>query len=189
MKYRLEDLKVDAHPKSWVAPTASVIGRVRLEENSSVWFGAVIRGDNELITIGQGSNVQDGAILHTDPGFPLTLGKDVTIGHQAMLHGCEVGDGSLIGIQAVVLNGARIGRNCLIGAKALVTEKMVIPDGSLVLGSPAKVVRVLNEEQQAGLRANAQGYVVNASRFLADLAEDASDSLTIEVRSLHGARG
>lgn len=191
MKYRLEDLKVDAHPKSWVAPTASVIGRVRLEEDSSVWFGAVIRGDNELITIGQGSNVQDGAILHTDPGFPLTLGKDVTIGHQAMLHGCEVGDGSLIGIQAVVLNGARIGTNCLIGvgAKALVTEKMVIPDGSLVLGSPAKVVRVLNEEQQAGLRANAQGYVVNASRFLTELTEDASDSLTIEVRSLHGARG
>ncbi|MGF6362042.1 carbonic anhydrase/acetyltransferase-like protein (isoleucine patch superfamily) [Pseudomonas frederiksbergensis] len=175
MKYRLGDLKVDAHPQSWVAPTATVIGRVRLEESSSVWFGAVIRGDNELITIGQGSNVQDGAILHTDPGFPLTLGKDVTIGHQAMLHGCEVGDGSLIGIQAVVLNGARIGMNCLIGAKALVTEKMVIPDGSLVLGSPAKVVRALNEEQQAGLRVNAQGYVANANRFLAELSEDDCD--------------
>lgn len=172
MKYRLGDLSVDAHPQSWIAPTATVIGRVRLEKNASVWFGAVIRGDNELITIGQGSNVQDGAILHTDEGFPLTVGNDVTIGHQAMLHGCVIGDGSLIGIQAVVLNGAKIGANCLIGAKALVTEKMVIPDGSLVVGSPAKVVRTLSEQQQAGIRANAVGYVANAHRFLAELVDD-----------------
>ncbi len=176
MKYRLGDIYVDAHPTSWVAPTASVIGKVHLAQESSIWFGAVIRGDNELISIGPGSNVQDGAVLHTDPGFPITLGKDVTIGHQAMLHGCQVGDGSLIGIQAVVLNGAQIGTNCLIGAKALVTEKMVIPNGSLVLGSPAKVVRSLTEEQQAGLRANAQGYVNNAKRFLSDLSEEPSDS-------------
>lgn len=174
MKYRLGDLCVDAHPQSWVAPTATVIGRVRLEKNASVWFGAVIRGDNELITIGEGSNVQDGAILHTDEGFPLTVGNDVTIGHQAMLHGCAIGDGSLIGIQAVVLNGAQVGANCLIGAKALVTEKMVIPDGSLVVGSPAKVVRTLSEQQQAGIRANAVGYVANAHRFLAELVDDSN---------------
>lgn len=176
MKYRLGDLGVDAHPTSWVAPTASVIGKVHLAQESSVWFGAVIRGDNELISIGPGSNVQDGAVLHTDPGFPMTVGKDVTIGHQAMLHGCQVGDGSLIGIQAVVLNGAQIGANCLIGAKALVTEKMVIPDGSLVLGSPAKVVRTLTEEQQAGLRANAQDYVNKANCFSSGLSEDPSDA-------------
>jgi carbonic anhydrase/acetyltransferase-like protein (isoleucine patch superfamily) len=176
MKYRLGDLGVDGHPTSWVAPTASVIGNVHLAQESSVWFGAVIRGDNELISIGPGSNVQDGAVLHTDPGFPMTVGKDVTIGHQAMLHGCQVGDGSLIGIQAVVLNGAQIGANCLIGAKALVTEKMVIPDGSLVLGSPAKVVSTLTEEQQAGLRANAQNYANNANRFSSGLSEDPSDA-------------
>lgn len=175
MKYRLGDQCVEAHPHSWIAPTAVVIGRVRLEEDSSVWFGAVIRGDNEQISIGSGTNVQDGAILHTDPGFPLTLEKDVTIGHQAMLHGCHVGEGSLVGIQAVVLNGARIGANCLIGAKALVTENMVIPDGSLVLGSPAKVVRTLSDEQQAGLRANAKGYVANAKRFSKELSEEPED--------------
>lgn len=175
MKYRLGDQRVEAHPHSWIAPTAVVIGRVRLEEGSSVWFGAVIRGDNEQISIGPGTNVQDGAVLHSDPGFALTLGRDVTVGHQAMLHGCDVGDGSLIGIQAVVLNGARIGNNCLIGAKALVTENMVIPDGSLVLGAPAKVVRTLTEEQQAGLIANAKGYVANASHFLKKLSEEPSD--------------
>ena len=175
MKYSLGDQSVEAHPHSWIAPTAAVIGRVRLEEGSSVWFGAVIRGDNEQISIGPGTNVQDGAVLHSDPGFPLTLAKDVTIGHQAMLHGCQVGDGSLIGIQAVVLNGARIGTNCLIGAKALVTENMIIPDGSLVLGSPAKVVRTLTEDQQAGLRANAKGYVNNANRFFKGLSEEPFD--------------
>ncbi len=130
-----------------------------------------MRGDNELIHIGPDSNVQDGAVLHTDPGSPLTLGRGVTVGHQAMLHGCEIGDGSLIGIHAVVLNGARIGRNCLVGANALVTENAVIPDGSLVLGSPAKVVRTLSEAQQAQLAANAQVYVANARRYLEELFE------------------
>lgn len=170
MNYRLGQVTVDAHPQSWTAPTASVIGRVCIHEDSSVWFGAVVRGDNELITIGQGTNIQDGAVLHTDPGYPLTLGKHVTVGHQAMLHGCEVGDGSLIGIQAVVLNGARIGANCLVGAKALITENMVIPDGSLALGSPAKIIRTLNEDQQAELIAHAQGYVTNYKRFAAELS-------------------
>ncbi|KTT49857.1 hypothetical protein NS337_19975 [Pseudomonas oryzihabitans] len=171
MKYRLGEQRVEAHPQSWVAPTAAVIGKVRLDEGASVWFGAVLRGDNELIHIGPDSNVQDGAVLHTDPGSPLTLGRGVTVGHQAMLHGCEIGDGSLIGIHAVVLNGARIGRNCLVGANALVTENVVIPDGSLVLGSPAKVVRTLSEAQQAQLAANAQVYVANARRYLEELFE------------------
>ncbi|WP_278438633.1 gamma carbonic anhydrase family protein [Pseudomonas oryzihabitans] len=171
MKYRLGEQRVEAHPHSWVAPTAAVIGKVRLDEGASVWFGAVLRGDNELIHIGPDSNVQDGAVLHTDPGSPLTLGRGVTVGHQAMLHGCEIGDGSLIGIHAVVLNGARIGRNCLVGANALVTENAVIPDGSLVLGSPAKVVRTLSEAQQAQLAANAQVYVANARRYLEELFE------------------
>lgn len=148
-----------------------MIGKVRLDEGASVWFGAVLRGDNELIHIGPDSNVQDGAVLHTDPGSPLTLGRGVTVGHQAMLHGCEIGDGSLIGIHAVVLNGARIGRNCLVGANALVTENAVIPDGSLVLGSPAKVVRTLSDAQQAQLAANAQVYVANARRYLEELFE------------------
>lgn len=171
MKYRLGKQSVDAHPQSWVAPTAAVIGKVRLDEGASVWFGAVLRGDNELIHIGPDSNVQDGAVLHTDPGSPLTLGRGVTVGHQAMLHGCEIGDGSLIGIHAVVLNGARIGRHCLVGANALVTENAVIPDGSLVLGSPAKVVRTLSEAEQAQLAANAQVYVANARRYLEELFE------------------
>lgn len=184
MKYRLGDVSVQAHPQSWIAPTAAVIGKVQLAEHSSVWFGAVIRGDNELISIGPGSNIQDGAVLHTDPGFPLTLGKDVTIGHQAMLHGCQIGDGTLIGIQAVVLNGAIIGANCLIGAKTLVTENAVIPDGSLVLGSPGKVIRSLTEDQQASLRANAHGYVRNAQRFLSDLSATGS-----ETRSPHCGDG
>lgn len=172
MKYRLGDLDVSAHPSSWVAPTAAVIGNVHLAQDSSVWFGAVIRGDNEPISIGLGSNVQDGAVLHADPGFPIDVGSGVTIGHQAMLHGCTVGDGSLIGIQAVVLNGARIGAGCLIGAKALVTENMLIPDGSLVLGAPAKVVRTLTPEQQANLRANAQSYVDRAAHFASVLSVD-----------------
>ena len=172
MKFGLGDQRVEAHPRSWIAPTAVVIGKVRLEDGASVWFGAVVRGDNEQISIGPRTNIQDGAVLHTDPGFPLMLGSDVTIGHQAMLHGCQVGEGSLVGIQAVVLNGARIGRNCLIGAKALVTENMIIPDGSLVLGSPAKVVRELTEKQQEGLRANAKDYVANADRFFKTLYKD-----------------
>jgi carbonic anhydrase/acetyltransferase-like protein (isoleucine patch superfamily) len=162
-----------AHPQSWVAPTAAVIGQVQLAEQSSVWFGAVIREDNEQISIDPGSNIQDGVVLHTDPRFPLTLGKDVTIRHQAMLHGCHIGDGRLIGIKAIVLNGAIIGANCLIGAKTLVTENTVIPDGSLVLGSLGKVIRTLTEDQRASLRSNAHEYVRNAHRFLSGLSEDA----------------
>ena len=145
--------------RHWVAPGAVLVGDVHLGADVSVWFGAVIRADNAPIRIGAGSNVQEGAVLHVDPGIPIEVGAGVTIGHQAMLHGCAVGDGSLIGIGAVVLNGARIGENCLIGAKALVTEGTEVPDGSLVLGSPAKVVRALSDEAIEGMRAGARSYV------------------------------
>jgi carbonic anhydrase/acetyltransferase-like protein (isoleucine patch superfamily) len=149
----------------WIADSAQVIGRVSLGVDASIWFGAVLRGDNEWIHIGARSNVQEGSVLHTDMGSPLTLGDDVTVGHQAMLHGCTVGDGSLIGIQAVVLNGARIGKHCLVAAGAVVTEGKEFPDGSLILGSPAKVVRGLTPEQIAGLKNSAAAYVQNAKRF------------------------
>jgi carbonic anhydrase/acetyltransferase-like protein (isoleucine patch superfamily) len=149
----------------FVADNATVIGNVTLHHCSSIWFNVVIRGDNDPIVIGERTNIQDGAILHTDPGYTLALGKDVTVGHQAMLHGCEVGDGSLIGISAVVLNGAKIGKGCLIGANALVPEGMVIPDNSLVVGSPAKVKRTLSDEQVAALKENAAHYVENMRRF------------------------
>lgn len=154
---------------AYVAPGAHVMGWVRLLPRASVWFGAVLRGDNEPIEIGEESNVQDGAVLHTDPGYPLTVGPRVTIGHQAMLHGCTIGEGSLIGIQAVVLNGAQIGRNCLVGAGALVTEGKVFPDGVLILGSPARVARELTPEAIASMQANTQHYVERAKRFAQDL--------------------
>jgi len=157
-----------------LAPSAVVCGEVQIGEGSSVWFNAVIRGDNELITIGENSNVQDGAVLHTDPGFPLTIGSGVTVGHKAMLHGCTIGDNSLVGINAVVLNGATIGRNCLIGANALVTEGKEIPDNSMVLGSPGKVVRELTPEQIEGLRRSAKHYVDNARRFQSGLRPQAA---------------
>ncbi|MCM2331707.1 Carbonic anhydrase or acetyltransferase, isoleucine patch superfamily [Geopseudomonas sagittaria] len=173
MKYRLGDARVEAHPDSWVAPDASLIGKVRLDADASVWFGAVLRGDNELIHIGEGSNVQDGSVLHTDMGWPLTLGKGVTIGHKVTLHGCTVGDHSLVGIGAVVLNGAKIGRYCLIGAGALIPEGREIPDGSLVMGVPGKVVRMLTEEQMRGLESNAAHYVDNARRYARELVEQA----------------
>ncbi|MGF1456704.1 MAG: gamma carbonic anhydrase family protein [Alphaproteobacteria bacterium] len=150
----------------WIAENATVLGKVILEHEASVWFNAVLRGDNEPIRIGERSNVQDGSVLHTDPGAPLTLGPDVTIGHMAMLHGCTVGANSLIGIGAVVLNRAKIGRNCLIGAKALITEGKEIPDNSMVLGAPAKVVRTLSEEQVAGLTLSAAHYVENWKRYV-----------------------
>jgi carbonic anhydrase/acetyltransferase-like protein (isoleucine patch superfamily) len=153
----------------WVADNATVIGAVTIENNVSVWFNAVIRGDTETITIGENSNIQDGVVLHTEDGFPLTIGRNVTIGHQAMVHGCDVGDNSLIGINAVVLDGAKIGKNCLIGANALVTEGKVIPDGSLVMGSPGKVVRQLSAEQVRGLEVSAQHYVANFKRYKASL--------------------
>ncbi|HEY7775159.1 MAG TPA: gamma carbonic anhydrase family protein [Kineobactrum sp.] len=155
----------------FIAPSAAVIGRVTLGDRSSVWFSCVLRGDAERIEVGAGSNIQDGAVLHADPGFPMIVGDNVTVGHKAMLHGCTIGDGSLVGIGAVVLNGARIGRNCLVGAGALVTEGMEIPDGSLVLGAPAKVRRQLSEEQQAALALNAGHYISNAALYSESLKE------------------
>ena len=169
MKYRLGDACVDTHPDSWTAPNATLIGNVRLEEGASVWFNAVLRGDNELILIGKDSNVQDGAVMHTDMGYPLTLGTGVTIGHNAMLHGCTVGDYSLIGINAVILNGAKIGKHCIIGANSLIGEGKEIPDGSLVMGSPGKVVRDLTDEQKKLLEASAAHYVKNGQRYARDL--------------------
>ena len=155
----------------YVAPNAQVMGKVVMEPNSSVWFGAVLRGDNETITIGARSNVQDNAVLHTDPGCALTLGEGVIVGHQVMMHGCTVGDNSLIGIGAVILNKAVIGKNCIIGAGALITEGKVIPDNSLVVGSPGKVVRDVTEQQAQFLKHNAQVYVDNAARFKSGLVK------------------
>lgn len=155
--------------RCWVAPDASLIGRVRLRPDASVWFGAVLRGDNEWIEIGERSNVQDGAVLHTDPGFPLTLGPDVTVGHSAILHGCTVGEGSLIGMGATVLNGARIGSGCLVGANALVTEGKSFPDGSLIVGSPARVLRALDPAVLESLRDTALRYVANWRRYAGGL--------------------
>jgi carbonic anhydrase/acetyltransferase-like protein (isoleucine patch superfamily) len=155
--------KIDA--SAYIADTATVIGQVTLARDTSIWPQAVLRADNEPIEIGPGSNVQEGAVLHNDPGFVLTIGAGVTIGHQAMLHGCAVGDGSLIGIQAVVLNGAVIGRNCLVGAGAVVTEGKVFPDNSVILGAPAKVVRQLSDEDAAKLAGNAREYVEKARRY------------------------
>lgn len=171
MKYRLGQSQVEAHPQSWVAPNATLIGKVQLDAGASVWFNVVMRGDNELIHIGENSNVQDGSVLHTDMGHPLSLGTGVTVGHKAMLHGCVVGDYSLIGINAVILNGVRIGRHCIIGANTLVPEGKEIPDGSLVIGSPGKVVRALTDEQKKMLEASAAHYVQNAQRYARDLAE------------------
>ncbi|MBI1239901.1 MAG: gamma carbonic anhydrase family protein [Alphaproteobacteria bacterium] len=169
--YALGDAAADlpASGDYWVAPNAVVLGRVRLLKDASVWFGAVLRGDNEWITIGEGSNVQDNSVLHTDPGAPLTLGRNVTVGHLVMLHGCTIGDNSLVGIGSVILNRARIGRNCLIGANTLIPEGKEIPDNSMVLGSPGKIVRPVNEEQAAMLRYSAQHYVENWQRYRADL--------------------
>ena len=154
---------------AWVADSAQVMGAVTLGVNASVWFGTVIRGDTETIHIGEGSNIQDGSVLHADVGKPLTVGKHVTVGHQVMLHGCTIGDESLIGIGAVVLNGAKIGKNCLVGAGSLVTEGKEFPDGAMIMGSPAKVVRELTPEQIQGLRMSAKHYIENAHRFQSGL--------------------
>ncbi|GAC1509939.1 MAG: gamma carbonic anhydrase family protein [Bradyrhizobium sp.] len=151
--------------KVWIAPDAQIIGRVSLGEDSGIWFGAILRGDNELILVGPQSNIQDGAILHTDMGFPLTIGRACTIGHRAILHGCTIGDGSLIGMAATVMNGARIGSNCIVGANALVTENKSFPDNSLILGSPAKAVRTLDPAALEMLKRAAPDYVANAQRF------------------------
>ncbi len=156
-------------PTAWVAENATVLGRVRMGQNSSVWYGAVLRGDNDAITLGDRVNVQDGSVLHTDHGWPMTLGNDVSIGHLVMLHGCSIGEGTLVGIQSVVLNGAKIGRNCLVGAGSVVTEGKEFPDNSLILGSPAKVVRELSPEQVARMRMAAAYYVENAVRHRTQL--------------------
>ena len=155
----------------WIAPDANLIGNVIIGSGCSVWFGATLRGDNEPIVVGQGSNIQDNCVLHTDPGFALTIGANCTIGHKAILHGCTIGDQTLIGMGATVLNGARIGSHCLIGAGALITEGQVIPDGALVIGMPGKVVRQLDDDARAGLLASATGYRNNMRRFRADLRE------------------
>jgi carbonic anhydrase/acetyltransferase-like protein (isoleucine patch superfamily) len=169
--YQYGDRIPSVHESVFVAPNASVIGSVVLSENVSVWFGATIRGDNDIITLGKNSNVQEGAVLHTDPGIALTVGENVTIGHQAMLHGCTIGDGSLIGIQAVILNGAIIGKGCLVGAGAIVTERKVFPDRSLILGAPARVVRELSDEDVANLLKSAASYVERRAQFLTKLRE------------------
>jgi carbonic anhydrase/acetyltransferase-like protein (isoleucine patch superfamily) len=169
MIYALDGQSPEIHPDAWIAPGAHVMGKVRIAAGASVWFGAVIRGDNEWITIGADTNVQENAVLHTDWGYPLTIGANCTVGHKAMLHGCAIADGSLIGMAATVLNGARIGAGCLIGAAALVTEGKDIPDGSLVMGAPAKVIRSLDDAARARLLASAAGYAANAQRFRAGL--------------------
>ena len=163
--YRLGDKTPQLADSAYVAEEATVIGMVSAGARASFWAGAVVRGDNETITIGADSNVQEGAVLHADPGFPLTIGERVTIGHQAMLHGCTIGDGTLVGIQAVVLNGAVIGRNCLVGAGAIVTERKSFPDRSLILGAPAKVARELSDEEVANIERAAAGYVERAPHF------------------------
>jgi carbonic anhydrase/acetyltransferase-like protein (isoleucine patch superfamily) len=173
MRYALGDARVTAGKACWIAPTAVVIGKVRLGSNASVWWHSVLRGDDEPITVGEGSNIQDGCVLHTDPGFPLVIGAGVTVGHMVALHGCTIGDGSLVGIGAVVLSGAVIGRNCLIGARALVPEGKEIPDNSLVMGMPGKVVREVTPEHLARMRESAEIYVERSQRYRRELrAED-----------------
>jgi carbonic anhydrase/acetyltransferase-like protein (isoleucine patch superfamily) len=167
--YKLGGISPTVAPSVYVAPNAAVIGNVLLADHSSVWFGATLRGDNEAITIGQGSNVQDGAVMHTDPGFPLILGAQVTVGHQAMLHGCTVGGGSLIGIQAVVMNAAIVGKGCLVGAGAVLTERKVFADGTLILGAPGKVVRDLTEDERAELLKAAAHYTARAAYYRSQL--------------------
>ena len=167
--YELDGVAPEVDPSAWIADSAQVMGRVTLAEDVSVWFGTVIRGDTESITIGRGSNIQDGTVMHADIGMPIVLGEHVTVGHKVMLHGCTIGDESLIGIGAVVLNGARIGKNCLVGAGSLVTEGKEFPDGSMIMGTPAKVVRQLTPEQIEGLRQSAQHYIDNARKFRATL--------------------
>ncbi|MDB0046831.1 gamma carbonic anhydrase family protein [Candidatus Pelagibacter sp.] len=166
MFHNLKNKKVKNAGENWVATNASIIGDVTLEKNTSIWFNATLRGDVENIYVGEGSNIQDGSVLHTDPGFPLKVGRDVTIGHLVMLHGCTIEDNSLIGIGAVILNGAKIGKNCIIGANALVTENKVIPDNSLVVGSPGKIVRQVSDEEAKSITENAIHYQKNWKRYL-----------------------
>ena len=168
--YTLDNIHPELATESWVAPSADVIGKVRLMHLASVWFGAVLRGDNEWIEVGEGSNIQDGCVLHTDPGAPLTVGKNCTIGHKAILHGCVIGDNSLVGMGACVMSHAVIGKNCLIGAYALVPERKIIPDNSLVLGAPGKIMRILPTEEVEGFTKLAQSYVRNWQSYRTGLA-------------------
>ncbi len=165
MFYNLENKIVKNEGKNWVAPNATVIGDVTLKNNSSIWFNTVLRGDIENITVGEGSNVQDGSVLHTDPGYPLKIGSGVTIGHLVMLHGCQIGDDCLIGIGSIILNGAKIGKNSIIGANALVTENKNIPENSLVIGSPGKVVRQVTAEEISAIKENAIHYQENWKKY------------------------
>jgi carbonic anhydrase/acetyltransferase-like protein (isoleucine patch superfamily) len=173
MIYSLDGIMPQIHPDAWIAPTAVLIGRVVVEAGASIWFGAVLRGDNEEIRVGAGSNVQENSVLHTDMGYPLTIGANCTIGHKAMVHGCIIGDQTLIGMSATILNGAKIGSLCLVGAASLVTEGKDIPDGSLVMGSPAKVIRSLDDAAQARLLSSAESYQRNARRFAKGLTPHA----------------
>ena len=171
MIYSLGDRQLLTKGDHWIADNATIVGSVVLENNVSVWFNVVIRADNDTITIGENSNIQDGSVLHTDTGVPLTIGANVTVGHKVMLHGCTIGDNTLIGINAVVLNHAKIGKNCIIGANALITERQEIPDNSLVMGSPAKVVKMVSEEQTQKLQFSALHYVENFKRYQEQLKQ------------------
>lgn len=168
--YRLGDNAPTVSATAYIAPNATVVGKVILAENSTVWFGATLRGDNETISIGADSNVQDSVVLHTDPGFPMSIGPQVSIGHQAMMHGCTVGEGTLIGIQSIVLNGAVIGQGCLVGAGALITERKIFPDGTLIIGAPAKVVRELTDEERQNLLEVAKNYAQRGAYYRTHLA-------------------
>ena len=171
--YNLGDIapELPSEDEYWIAPTAAVMGNVILKKNASVWFGATLRGDNDPIVIGENSNIQDGSVLHTDAGSPLTIGRDVTVGHMVMLHGCTIGDNSLVGIGSIILNGAKVGKNCLIGANCLITEGKEIPDNSLVMGAPGKVIREVSEGQARVLTASAHHYVENWKRYRRELRE------------------
>ena len=169
MIYQLEDAVPQIHASAWVAENATLAGQITLQKDVSIWFNAVLRAEHAPITVGEGSNIQDGTVCHVDPGMPLTIGRSVTVGHKVMLHGCTIGDESLIGINAVILNGAKIGRHCLIGANSLIPEGKEIPGGSLVMGSPGKIVRTLSEAQIEGLKASAMHYVENGRRYKASL--------------------
>ncbi len=174
MKYVIEDRRVVCKGDYYIAPNSAVIGSVILEHNASIWFNCVLRADNDTITIGEGSQIQDGCVLHADPGAPILLERNVSVGHMAMLHGCTVGEGSLVGIKSVILNGAKVGRNCLIGANSLITEGKVIPEGSMVLGSPGRIVRQLTPEEIAGVNRIAASYSARYKRYRQELRPDES---------------
>jgi carbonic anhydrase/acetyltransferase-like protein (isoleucine patch superfamily) len=167
--FKLGNRTPQIHSESWIAPNATVIGDVRLGKNASIWWNVTARGDNDPLSIGENTNIQDGSVLHADEGVPLNIGRDVTVGHMVTLHGCTVGDGSLIGIGSVVLNHAVIGKNCIVGANTLIPEGKVFPERSLIIGSPGRVVRALNEEEVARLASSAAGYVANWQRYVRDL--------------------